>query len=224
MIFKKCFLLCPWGSARRLQGRALWNPITLKGQCVRHFLLLVFFHESVGPKPLSIPLGPFRIFSQLKVDHQYQRHWWQICLPCQRHRRQNCRRYQRHRWQICHRYQRTGGKFCHQFHQCCWYRGVNNMASNLPLVSTTPLVNFELRISPQIFKKIETVLMGYSRPGGKLIDEKNQKRKISWHCPFKVVTNEKWGGPRSWQMFEGCTSNGKSSIVEERLLRFVFVR
>ncbi len=27
--------------------------------------------------------------------------------------------------------------------------------------------------------------MGYSGAGGKLIDEKNQKRKISWHCPFK---------------------------------------
>ncbi len=28
-------------------------------------------------------------------------------------------------------------------------------------------------------KKFETVLMGYSGAGGKLIDEKNQKRKIS---------------------------------------------
>jgi hypothetical protein len=27
--------------------------------------------------------------------------------------------------------------------------------------------------------------MGYSEAGGKLIDEKNQKQKISWHCPFK---------------------------------------
>ncbi len=26
--------------------------------------------------------------------------------------------------------------------------------------------------------------MGYSGAGGKLIDEKNQKQKISWHCPF----------------------------------------
>ncbi len=28
--------------------------------------------------------------------------------------------------------------------------------------------------------------MEYSRAGGKLIHEKNQKQKISWHCPFKV--------------------------------------
>ncbi len=29
--------------------------------------------------------------------------------------------------------------------------------------------------------------MGYSGAGGKLIDEKYQKRKISWHCPFKTA-------------------------------------
>ena len=27
--------------------------------------------------------------------------------------------------------------------------------------------------------------MGYSGVGGKLIHEKNQEQKISWHCPFK---------------------------------------
>ncbi len=27
--------------------------------------------------------------------------------------------------------------------------------------------------------------MEYSEAGGKLIHEKNQKQKISWHCPFK---------------------------------------
>ncbi len=36
-------------------------------------------------------------------------------------------------------------------------------------------------------KKFETVLMGYSGAGGKLIDEINQKQKISWHCPFKLA-------------------------------------
>ncbi len=28
--------------------------------------------------------------------------------------------------------------------------------------------------------------MEYSGAGGKLIHEKNQKQKISWHCPFKA--------------------------------------
>ncbi len=29
--------------------------------------------------------------------------------------------------------------------------------------------------------------MGYSGAGGKLIHEKNQKQKISWHCPFNNI-------------------------------------
>ena len=29
--------------------------------------------------------------------------------------------------------------------------------------------------------------MEYSGAGGKLIHEKNQKQKISWHCPFKSI-------------------------------------
>jgi hypothetical protein len=34
-------------------------------------------------------------------------------------------------------------------------------------------------------KKFETAQMAYSGAWGKLIHEKNLKRKISWHCPFK---------------------------------------
>ncbi len=29
--------------------------------------------------------------------------------------------------------------------------------------------------------------MEYSGAGGKLIHDKNQKQKISWHCPFKLL-------------------------------------
>ncbi len=36
-------------------------------------------------------------------------------------------------------------------------------------------------------KKFETALMVYSGAWGKLIHEKNQKSKISWHCPFKGI-------------------------------------
>jgi hypothetical protein len=39
----------------------------LKGQCHEIFCIW-FFHESVSPKPLSIPLGPFRIFSKIRGD------------------------------------------------------------------------------------------------------------------------------------------------------------
>ncbi len=40
-------------------------------------------------------------------------------------------------------------------------------------------------------KKFETVLMEYSGAGGKLIHEKNQKQKISWHCPFNLSVSDK---------------------------------
>ncbi len=29
---------------------------------------------------------------------------------------------------------------------------------------------------------------------GKVIHEKNLKQKISWHCPFKRLKMEQWGG------------------------------
>jgi hypothetical protein len=38
--------------------------LALKGTVSRDFRP-GFFHESVSPKPLSIPLGPFRIFSKI---------------------------------------------------------------------------------------------------------------------------------------------------------------
>jgi hypothetical protein len=40
--------------------------------------------------------------------------------------------------------------------------------------------------SPRIFEKIRNCQNGILWGGGKLIHEKNQKQKISWHCPFKV--------------------------------------
>jgi hypothetical protein len=39
----------------------------LKGQCHEIFDFW-FFHESVCPKPLSIPNGPFQIFSKIRGD------------------------------------------------------------------------------------------------------------------------------------------------------------
>jgi hypothetical protein len=35
--------------------------LNIKGTVSRDFLLLIFFHESVSPKPMILPLGPFRI-------------------------------------------------------------------------------------------------------------------------------------------------------------------
>jgi hypothetical protein len=50
---------------------------------------------------------------------------------------------------------------------------------HLPPVSTTPVANLELRISPEFPRKVEKALMVYSGAWGKLIHEKNQKSKIS---------------------------------------------
>jgi hypothetical protein len=43
---------------------------------------------------------------------------------------------------------------------------------------------------PEFSKKFETALMVYLGAWGKLIHEKNQKQKISWHCPFKKDTEQ----------------------------------
>ncbi len=50
-------------------------------------------------------------------------------------------------------------------------------------------MHVELRISLRIFEKIwKTSLMVKLGAWGKLIHEKNQKQKISWHCPFKLFS------------------------------------
>ncbi len=61
----------------------------------------------------------------------------------------------------------TGGKICQR---CRWYRWST--------LSCEYLREFS--------KKFETALMIYSGAWGKLIHEKNQKQKISWHCPFNL--------------------------------------
>ncbi len=68
-----------------------------------------------------------------------------------------CRRCRWYRWQICH--------------QCRWYRWCTLTCEYLREFSN----------------KFEAVLLGYSRAGGKLIHEKNQKQYISWHCPFNCL-------------------------------------
>jgi hypothetical protein len=50
---------------------------------------------------------------------------------------------------------------------------------HLPLVSTTPVVHLELRMSPRIFEKIRNGRNGKLKGLGELIHEKNQKSKIS---------------------------------------------
>ncbi len=226
------------------------------------FSTSVFFHESVSPKPLSIPIEPFQIFfknsrrySQLKVHHRCHWHWWQMakifklknfnyfvwtplgsrvniyinfclqvqfkmtaawyCTHCQWHRWQICRRRCWYRWQIATGVIDTGGKFAagivdtrgkfatsinntsrisgkiccrcrwHRWQicrRCRWYR--QQICRRCRWYRWCTLTCDYLR---EVSKKFEMVLMQYSGAGGKLIHQKNQKQKISWHCPFKLT-------------------------------------
>jgi len=78
------------------QKQLYLTVLLLKGTVSRDFLLLVFFMNQFPPKPLSIPLGPFRIFSKIRGDIRSSRLTTVI--------------------------NDTGDKFCHQFYKCCWYR------------------------------------------------------------------------------------------------------
>jgi hypothetical protein len=52
------------------------NELNLNSRdSVTRFLTSGFFHESVSPKPLSIPLGPFQIFSKIAEIFAAQGHF-----------------------------------------------------------------------------------------------------------------------------------------------------
>ncbi len=51
----------------------------------------------------------------------------------------------------------------------------------------TDVVNLELRISPRILEKIQNGPNGILWGWGETDLKKNQKQKISWHCPFKEL-------------------------------------
>ncbi len=90
-----------------------------------------------------------------KMFHRFHWYRWQICRRCRWCRRQFCRQCHWHRWQICH--------------WCRWYRWCTLTCEYLH----------------EFLKKFETLLMEYTGAGGKMIHVRNQKQKISWHCPFK---------------------------------------
>ncbi len=112
----------------------------LKGQCHEIFCFWFFSWISL-PQALEYTIRAVsnffensRRYSQLKVDHRYQRH-----------RRQNCRRYQRHRWQICHWYQRHRRQILPPVLLVLLIP-----VANLPPVSTIPAANNGNNIRLQI--------------------------------------------------------------------------
>ncbi len=125
-------VLCP-----SAQSNELHNIRSLKGQCHEIFCFWFFSWISVPQAPeytiraVSNFFENSRRYSQIKDDHRYQRHRWQILspvslvllipvanlppvsmmpaenlLPVSTTPVANCHRYQRHRRQICDRCQR----------------------------------------------------------------------------------------------------------------------
>ncbi len=78
-----------------------YNLNTLKGTVSRDFLLLVFFMNQFPPKPLSIPLGPFQIFSNIRGDIRSSRLTTGI---------------NNNGGKFATGINDDGGKFCYQFH------------------------------------------------------------------------------------------------------------
>ncbi len=175
-----------------------------------------------------------QIYSQVKVHHRCQRHWWQISTssPCAVDTGgkfaagvndtgstlppvlmtpvANCHGYQQHQLQICHRCRWHWGQIKGTISGCRHLK-VNLKAKVYIYVNSTTqrcknklLKFFCLKIFSichrcqrhrwctlsreylsEFSKKFEMVVLVYSDASGKLIHEKNQKLKISWHCPFK---------------------------------------
>jgi hypothetical protein len=117
-----------------------------------------------------------------------------------------CHRYQRHRRQICQRCHNMGtisgcrhlklnlkAKFIYllTLPQRCPNKIIKIFLINdfvhLPPVSTTQWCTLSFEYLYEFLKKFETALIVYSGAWEKLIHEKNQKSKISWHCPFNHV-------------------------------------
>ncbi len=149
-----------------------------------------------------------------QICHRYQRHRLQILPPVplvlltpvanchryQRHRRQICHRCHWHRWQImgtilgC-RHLKVNLKAKIYIYVSStiqrWPNKINIIFLvedffHLPPVSLTLVANLELRISPRIFKNIQNGLNGILWGRGETDSWKNQKQKVSWHCPFKL--------------------------------------
>ncbi len=152
-----------------------------------------------------------RRYSQVKVHHQCQRHRWPICYRCQRRRWQVATGINDTGGKFAAGVVDTGGKWWEQYQAAdtlkwIWRQKFIYMVTLLPKGAQTKLLKFFcLKIFSichrcrwhrwctlsreylrEFSKKFEKAVLVYSDASGKLIHEKNQKSKISWHCPFKL--------------------------------------
>jgi hypothetical protein len=78
----------------------------------------------------------------------------------------------------------------------------------------------ELQISPRIFEKIRNDPNGILRGLGETDSRKNLKSNISWHCPFKKLTNETTNDERTSDTENGMTG-AKFLLTCGRILQLV---
>ncbi len=84
-------------------------------------------------------------------------------------------------------------------HRCRWHRWCT----------------FSREYLREFSKKFEMAVMLYSHAWGKLIHEKKQKSKISWHCPFKEPNN-RFQGTNSAKL---CSLAGRfDNLIPTRFL------
>ena len=200
---------------------------------VTRFFAPGLYHELVSPQAPEYTIWAvsnffknLRRYSQLNVDHRYQRHRQQILppvslvllipvtnlppattipaanlLPVSTTPVANCHWCQRHRWQTMVLI--SGCRYLKVNLNAKMYTCVNSTIQRCPnkiiknfliedFSQLPPVSTLSCEYLREFSKNFETVLMGYSGAGGKLIHEKNQKQKISWHCPFKLP----------WKMFD----------------------
>ncbi len=151
--FSKKFIFCHFVN----------NIWYLKGTVSRDFLLLVLFMNQFPPSPeysiktVSNFFKNSRRYWQLKVCHRCQRHRWQM------EKIFNQKNFNNFVWSPLGSSGNIYIKFCLQVHfqvSAAWYCSHYlppvslTPVANLSLVSLTPVVHLDLRISPRIFVKI----------------------------------------------------------------------
>jgi hypothetical protein len=154
---------------------------------VARFSTSGFFQESVSPKPLSIPLGSFRIFSKIRVDIHSSRFATGVNNTGGKCKKSLIIKVLIIVWTTVANLppvSTTLGKLVEKFAAGVVDTGGNFAAGVVDTggkfatgVVDTGDASLLANISANFRKKFETVLMGYSGAGGKLIHEKTRSKK-----------------------------------------------
>ena len=165
------------------------NLLIVKGQCHEIFCFWFFSWISFPPAPeysiktVSNFFENSRRYLQLKVCHRCQRHRWQMEKIFYQ------KNFNNFVWSLLGSRGNIYKNFCLQVHfqvSAAWYCShylppvslTVDTEANLPPVLLTPVANSKYS------KRSYWDTLGL---GGNWFMKKNQKQKISWHCPFKYT-------------------------------------